>query len=397
MSLIWSKNDGPERPKGREIPRNCGQLLGRLDELLPFLYVAQYGAPGRALRAQRTVSHPGLFAVGEQTQGDRPGIAPRVGLILPLRLCRNEKTRAALLEIAPLIGSQDPLMLADERRLVQSKLDAAFGGNLTVSDKERLDGFFALEPRRGLFQQLHEEFDYVTAVIDNPAGEVRVTESSRFPWRSHGELLEWYHGLGNGRGNAWAPFVPFFVFGNTAALTRYCTDRWAHAGLTAPAEDPSKWFVIRPDLHDADVGVRLEMGEYGWAYLHLILGATAVKIWLSQVFDPFDELVAWGRKIEEGDIPVQMEIDEEGAEKVLTVLRTDDSNRVLFRVAEKYADDIQLEGIVSRAALAASLKAELRRFFSSEFDPNHWDEEEADEDYVQTRDRVLNHPWMVAA
>lgn len=140
------------------------------------------------------------------------------------------------------------------------------------------------------------------------------------------------------------------------------------------------------------------MGEYGWAYLHLILGATAVKIWLSQVFDPFDELVAWGRKIEEGDIPVQMEIDEEGTEKVLTVLRTDDSNRVLFRVAEKYADDIQLEGIVSRVALAAALKAELRRFFSSEFDPNHWDdEEEADESYVETRDRVLNHPWMVAA
>ena len=163
------------------------------------------------------------------------------------------------------------------------------------------------------------------------------------------------------------------------------------------AEDPSKWFVIRPDLHDAEVGVRLEMGEYGWAYLHLTLGTTAVKIWLSQVFDPFNELVAWGRKVEEGDIPVQMEIDEEGSERVLTVLRTEDPTRVLFRVAEKYADDIQLEGIVSRAALAASLKAELRRFFSSEFDPNHWDEEEADEDYVLTRDRVLNHPWMVAA
>ena len=83
MALIWSKNDVAERPEGREIPRNCGQLLGRLDEVLPCLYIAQYGASGRDLRERETEAAPGLFAVGKQTGGERPGVAPRIGLILP--------------------------------------------------------------------------------------------------------------------------------------------------------------------------------------------------------------------------------------------------------------------------------------------------------------------------
>lgn len=91
MNLIWSKGDGPESPRSREIARNCGQLLGRLDQLLPCLYIAQYGASARELRERVTEAAPGLFAVGARTGGDRPGVAPRVGLILPLSLCRDEE------------------------------------------------------------------------------------------------------------------------------------------------------------------------------------------------------------------------------------------------------------------------------------------------------------------
>ena len=39
------------------------------------------------------------------------------------------------------------------------------------------------------------------------------------------------------------------------------------------------------------------------------------------MFDPFPELLAWGREIDEGDLPVEMQIDEEGLIAVLTVLR----------------------------------------------------------------------------
>jgi len=398
MKLAWSKNDEPKGTRPRAISRNCGQLLGHLDELLPFLYIAQYGASFTDLHGRRTEVAPGLFAVGARTGGDRPGIAPRVGLLLPVGLCRDERARAALQELPAVLGASGYGRLSDRRRAVQAKLDEAFLGDLTIADKETLDGFFALRPGPGLFRRLHESFDYITEVVDDPAAAVRITDVARFPWRTYGELMEWYHDLrGSDRFGAWSPLTPFFVCGNTGALHSYSTERWARAGLRTPVEEPSKWFVIRPDLPNAQFHVRLEMEEYGWAKLHLGVDAITATIHLSDVFDPFDELVAWSREIEEGDLPIQMEIDEEGQEAVLTVLRTENPGRVLLRVTRKYTDDILLEGIVARAALAAALKTELLRFFTTEFDPRDWDrpgDEDPEDEGIQVKDRVLNHPWL---
>jgi hypothetical protein len=291
--------------------------------------------------------------------------------------------------------------VSEKRSAVQDRLNAAFGGDLVIADDESLDGFFALTPSAGLFQRLHESFDYVTEVVDNAAGVVRVTGISHFHWRSHGELMEWYHRLrGSDRFGAWSALTPFFVCGNTGGLHSYSLDRWARAGLSRPAEEPAKWFVLRPGLPDAQLGVRLKMEKYGWATLELTLADATAKIDLSNVFDPFPELLAWGREIDEGDLPVEMQIDEEGLIAVLTVLRTDDPQRVLLRVTHTYENKRLLEGIVSRATLAAALKAELIRFFKTEFDPRHWDAQgdpEPDDDNIQTKDIVLNHPWVASA
>ena len=69
MNLAWSVSEEQQFPS-REIVRNCGPLLGRLDELLPCLYIAQYGASSQDLRARITDAAPGLFAVGARTGGD---------------------------------------------------------------------------------------------------------------------------------------------------------------------------------------------------------------------------------------------------------------------------------------------------------------------------------------
>lgn len=397
MKSAWSKSDAPGASRSREIPRNCGQLLGRLDGLLPCLYIAQCGASSRDLRARFTEATPGLFTVGERTGGDRSGVVPHVGLLLPLSLCRDARARAALGDIPALIDNLQSAM-SERRRAVQSKLDEAFGGDLLIADKESLDGYFALRPGPGLFHRLYEAFDYVTGVVDNPADTVRITGTARFHWRSYGELMEWYHGLrGSGRFGDWSALTPFFVSGNAGALYSYSTERWARTGLDRPAEEPAKWFVIRPGIPDAPIGVRLEMGQYGWADLYLSLDAATAEVRLSQVFDPFDELLAWAREIDEGDLPIEMEIDEEGTIVRLTVLRTNDPLRVLLRVTRSYLNEILLEGIVSRAALAAALKVELRRFFNDEFDPQHWDERDDDDpedEFIKTKDLMLNHAWL---
>lgn len=226
MKLVWSKDDAPEHLQSREIPRSCGQLLGRLDELLPCLYIAQYGSPSYALRQRQTATAPGLFAVCSRTGGDRPGVVPHLGLLLPLSRCRDEKVRTALLEIPALIDGSMRDTMSVKRRKVEARLDEAFGGDLRIADKESLDGFFALEPGAGLVQQLHDAFDYVTEVLDDTAGVVRVTATSRFTWRSYGELMEWYNGLlGPDRYGGWTTLTPFFVCGNTGALPSYSIER----------------------------------------------------------------------------------------------------------------------------------------------------------------------------
>lgn len=228
--------------------------------MLPFLYIAQYGTSDRDLRERETDAAPGLFAVGALTGGDPPGVVPRVGLILPLSRCRDETPRAALQDIPAVMGGQRQATLSDKRRAVQAKLDAAFHGDLMIADKESLDGFFAPRPGPGLFRKLHDSYDYVTEVIDNPAGSVRLTGAARFSWRTYGDLMEWYHHLREpDRFDAWSPLAPFFVCGNTGALHSYSTERWACAGLRTPAGEPSKWFVIRPGLPDAAIGIRLEI------------------------------------------------------------------------------------------------------------------------------------------
>lgn len=133
--------------------------------------------------------------------------------------------------------------------------------------------------------------------------------------------------------------------------------------------------------------------------LQVTLDHATVCINLSKVYDPFPELLAWGREICEGDLPVEIEIDKEGRETALTMLRTDDPQRVLLRVRRKIENTVLLEGVVSRAALAETLKTELIRFFTTEFDPHHWDvniHEELDDDEIQVKDAVLSHAWLAS-
>ncbi|MDR2128617.1 MAG: hypothetical protein LBP52_06080 [Burkholderiaceae bacterium] len=151
--------------------------------------------------------------------------------------------------------------------------------------------------------------------------------------------------------------------------------------------------MIHPDVPDTRLGIRLEMDTYGWARLHFTFDSVTVTIRLSEVFDPFGTLVAWGREIDEGDLPIQMEIEEEeGPVAVLTALSTDDPARVLLRI---HGHNRVLLGIMPRAALASALRAELRRFFTTEFDPWHWDW--FGHKSFSTTERVLNHPWLAAA
>jgi hypothetical protein len=378
----------------RQIRRTFGCLQGRTEALLPCIYLAEYGLSGRSFRGCASGIRAGLFALGALTGGDRPGVASRVGLLLPLQYCRDETVRRALEAIPAAVRSNEGL--SARRVAVQQLLDLAFGGDLLLLDGHDPDEFFAMQLRPGLIPRLAKSFSYVVDVLDDLAGAIELRAVAPFGWRSYGELVEWFNGVdpvfGTVNPARWKSLTPFFVSGNTGHIGLRDA---AHNGaqLFRPCEDLPRWFRLRPDVSDAPVGVLFEMGQYGWAKLHISLADCRASMDLSNVFDPFDDLVAWGREVDEGDLPVMIEIDEEGSTVVLAVLPTEDPKRVLLRVKRLYPDELLLEGIVARSELAGTFKAELRRFFAQEFDPGHWDDLEGS---LPTKARLQQSRWFAA-
>lgn len=358
----------------RQTRRTFGCLQGHADALLPCIYLADYGVSRRSFRDCGSGVRAGAFSLGALSGGDRPGVASHVGLLLPFKYCRDETVRQALEAIPAAVRSSEGL--SERRVAVQQLLDQAFGGDVLLLDGHDPDEFFATQLRPGLIPQLAKSFSYVVDVLDDQNGAVELRAVEPFGWRSYGELVEWFNGVdpvfGTVNPARWKSLTPFFVSGNTGHIGLRDASR-SGAQLLRPCEDLPRWFCLRPDVTDAPVGVLFEMGQYGWAKLHISLADCSASMDLSNVFDPFDDLVAWGREVDEGDLPVMIEIDEEGSTAVLAVLPTEDPKRVLLRVTRLYPDELLLEGVVARSELAATFKAELRRFFTLEFDPGHWD------------------------
>jgi len=95
------------------------------------------------------------------------------------------------------------------------------------------------------------------------------------------------------------------------------------------------------------------------------------------------------------DIPAQFHIDEEGVEKTLAVFSTDDMSRVLFRIVDRYTDEVFIEGIVDRIQLIEAFRLELRRFFNNDFDPTHWRGfDVGEEDGSGLKAFMLGDPWL---
>ena len=160
--------------------------------------------------------------------------------------------------------------------------------------------------------------------------------------------------------------------------------------------------TIKAAPKELPFAVRLEMEEAGWAKLHLSLGGKHETVALSEVFAPFENLIAASQMIENGDLPV-LTINEEGTFVVFDVQETDDPAQVLLRLTREFTsgldDKILFEGVVERAAMASSLKKELRRFFKEEFNPQEWDipshdPEDYEDGYVYLHERIQGNQWL---
>lgn len=142
----------------------------------------------------------------------------------------------------------------------------------------------------------------------------------------------------------------------------------------------------------------LEMSEHGWADLYFDYQGKYYNIALSDVFDPFKDLVHWVDDIAQNRLPVIIEINEEGhtAQLSATLIKNDD---IEFVVKSVNFDEQFFTITINQQALVRAFQIEIKRFFSQDFDPNHWDKrgfDEEDEEFYQDglKEWVLNHQWQ---
>ncbi len=142
-------------------------------------------------------------------------------------------------------------------------------------------------------------------------------------------------------------------------------------------EIPSRFHGYELPLDNAitvqPLNVQFEMAGSGWAHLHLNLGESATTIWLSYVYDPFPTLLSWLGAVDRGELPIQMEIDEEGASKHLTLHPTSMPGSAHFIVDEPYSTMSFLNGPVDIGQVMSSFRDALRTFFEGEFIPESWE------------------------
>lgn len=267
-------------------------------------------------------------------------------------------------------------------------------GPLQLAERSGAEGFLTLRASPELFPYLHAHFAYVTEVMVAADGKVTITQTEQFPWPTYGALIECHHWLQQPTGYRAVPAMTPYIAIDAKDVFRRDFSQMFRATQARTDENPAKWFALRPDVADAAFAIRFMMLEGGWAELQVTLDGVVFQIDLSNVYDPFLDILDWGREMHEGDLPAIVEIDEEGRHTCLTALPTDDPERMLLRVSHPYLDRIAGEAIVPRQRFGKVLQEELLRFFVDAFDPDHWDVDHGDGNEPTTREKSLAHPWL---
>ncbi len=371
-----------------------GRLERGLAGLQPFIYVAHYGLVDFSALPSGLAAPEGMFTFCRSLVGQSARFDLRGGYILPIELCRNEQSKALLRQIPALTRHPGYGNLYDHRQAVQELLNKAFHGQVFMEIEEPMEGYLAMDSTGREYQQLHEEFSYVTAVARDTHGKVMCVQSAPFPWSCQDEHQRWYSALVEAGRGGWETIKLFFVYGPVEGLCSHYWQNHAQCGVSKSGEAPARWFTLRPELKIASVSFRLQMAGQGWIFLEVGIAEERFTVYLSQHYDPLPSLLMWGEALAAGNVPLQVEIDEEGVVKHLTVLTTDVPDRVLFRVAQCESAVIRLEGIVSLRALVHAFREEIKRFFQDDFVCEQWNYGETDPANRTLQSWILSHRWL---
>lgn len=391
MTLVYSRNAGGGGR--RTIRRFTGAVRGSLKTSLPYLFVFETGAT-RTASNSRDESRAGRFVVGAPAGR---GTAFRTGMILPIARCKDAALRRQLELLALTFCSDESRARSDPVRMA---LAESMLKNSPWAEVLRVDGRFgslgecAFHATQALVPLLKENFEYVRELDDDPRGDAVPLAHASFPADSYGNLMEWYHGLSeSGPGwmqSIWNRLSVALVFDDNAdAFTSFGATHELEKDVALDLER-----LLAPAPVVRMVEIKLEMRQYGWIDCCLSAGGATTSHSLSEVFPPFDNLLAWCKAVRDDRTPVAFSFDEEGRNTNFEAHRLG-PDRVLFLVRETYGGKIHLSCVCSAGALAEAFRCELAAFFRDRFDPQHWSEyTEPDYKGAPLLARMVNDPWL---
>ena len=372
-------------------PLALGQIQGRLEGLMPSFLLAQAGGTfGRWPRNEET---PGLFVFREADLIDDSASFHK-GILLPIAFCRDPLLRDKLSRFSELVreGIEKGMAhAARHRRFMQAWLDREELGYLRIVDKEPVRRWIRLELSREVFPRLLSQLDYVTSLLDGPDLPCGTLERTAFPWSSYGGFLEWCIGY-----NAETALYPFHLFLATEVekAENFSLGSSDRSRFRRPPDYWSRFTIPSPDAETSLVTVRFTQDQvYGWAELEMVFGDRKALVTLSNAYDPFPPLLEWLRMVMEDDLPIAIDIDEEGSVARVSAHAFDET-RILVAVVDHYDEIARAEAVVEREDFLSAFRTEYLRFFRQEFSVDDWIGDWPEEDVARYLDALLNHPFL---
>ena len=360
---------------------------------MPCLVLAHPG--GHTRRWRHGEGRSGLFQFGETTDISN-GRSINEGLILPLFLCRDAQLRGKLEAFAALLqvpaDSSPAQGTAGRRRNLQAWLEQQELDMLSLSDSEPVRGWARFTLDTAVFAELLGQFDYVTAIADRDGEPSRILDQAPFVWRSHGDLLDW--AMDDGDDTSVSRFR-LYLTTDIRGLTEPSEAEAARRSLFRPLAYWQPYTEPRRDVQPANVSVHLTQGErdFGWIDLTITLSEAAARVTLSDTYDPLPTLLNWLQTVREGDVPIGIDIDEEGPEARLIAHKID-QDRLLVAVVDYWEETVRGAAIMDRNGFLNAFRDEFIRFLSSELDVERWLMDGLMEDAGAYRDRLLAHPFL---
>lgn len=146
-------------------------------------------------------------------------------------------------------------------------------------------------------------------------------------------------------------------------------------------------------LNHSFISIELKMFDHGWAALIFKYDQLEISIDLSDVYDPFQDLVNWGWNIQQNILPASIEIDEEGHVVKIVAENSIIEDQLIIRfIAKSFVHTLKL----NKYFFLNTLKQEIKRFFENDFNQHEWHEiyPVRNLPFSCINDWVLNQTWI---